>query len=492
MADVDTDVLIAGGGPTGLLLANELGLAGVRSIVVERDPTRSRQTRALNLQPRSAEILDWRGWLTPMDPYVYGRLPMGHFAGIPLDYSVLDSRFAYQIAIVQADVERVLEAVLAERGQAPRRGQELIRIETGLAPDDDRVTAVVATADGEQRLTARYLVAADGGRSTVRKLTGVAFPGRDGRRPGVVCDITLSRKPDGVAQRWALPEFDPDRKDFAFLLPLRDGVYRFAFGGPAQLDIDRDAEITDTEIQQILTDNYGPDIELGEVRSGSRFTDAARQAAEYRIGRVFLAGDAAHVHSPLGGQGMSLGLQDAFNLGWKLAARINGWAPSGLLDTYHAERHPVAAAVLANTRAQGLLIGQDPDAPALRTTVIGLLTLPAANRQVAEEMSGLSIRYDLGSGLGHRIPDLDLGDGTRLSDHARSGLGLLLDTTSDCRFAALATGWPGRIRHLTGDPGLLGPSDPALLVRPDGYVCGRAADPAPMAAAITRWFGSAG
>ncbi|MEV6559638.1 FAD-dependent monooxygenase [Nocardia sp. NPDC051756] len=480
--------MIVGGGPTGLLLANELGLAGVRVVVVERDPTRSRQSKALNLQPRSAEILDWRGWLSLMDEYAFANVEWGHFSGLPLNYGALDSRFAYQVGIVQADVELALEANLAGFGITPRRGHELVRIDSGLAPGDEQVVATVATPDGEQQLTARYLVGADGGRSTVRKLSGVAFPGRDGNAPATVCDITLRSKPAGVAESWTMPEFDTERTDFAFLLPLRDGVYRFAFSGVDQAGISRDTPITEAEIQSVLTRSYGPDIELDEVRSASRFTDASRQVNEYRTGRVFLAGDAAHIHAPLGGQGMSLGLQDAFNLGWKLAADINGWAPAQLLDSYHAERHPVAAAVLANTQAQSVLTAPHPDARIVRDMIGRLLELPDANLQVAEDISGLAIRYNLGPGLGHRMPDLDLGDGTRLAEHARDGLGLLLDSSPDRRFAPLAEDWKTRIRCVTVDPDALPAA--AVLVRPDGYVCASSDDPSAISTALTQWFGA--
>ncbi|MFB8275504.1 FAD-dependent monooxygenase [Nocardia colli] len=485
----DTDVAIVGGGPTGLLLANELGLAGVRAVVVERDPTRSRQSKALNLQPRSAEILDWRGWLSRMDEFAFANVEWGHFSGIPLNYGALDSRFAYQVGIVQADVERALEDNLAGFGIAPRRGHELVRIDSGLAAGDEQVVATVRTPDGEQQITARYLVGADGGRSTVRKLSGVAFPGRDGNAPATVCDITLRRKPAGVAESWSMPRFDADRTDFAFLLPLRDGLYRLAFNVREQTGISKDTAISADEIQDVLTRAYGPDIELDEVRAASRFTDASRQADRYRTGRVFLAGDAAHIHAPLGGQGMSLGLQDAFNLGWKLAADIHGWAPEHLLDSYHTERHPVAAAVLANTQAQSVLTAPHPDARVVRDMISGLLQIPEANLQVAEDISGLAIRYDLGPGLGHRMPDLDLGDGTRLAEHARDGHGLLLDSSPDHRFAALADDWKTRIRCVTVDPGALAAA--AVLVRPDGYVCASSDDPSAISTALAYWFGAA-
>ncbi|MFE9575127.1 FAD-dependent monooxygenase [Nocardia sp. NPDC006044] len=487
MPDIDADVLVVGGGPSGLLLATELSLAGIRTVVIERDRDRSRQTKALNLQPRAAEILEWRGWLSPMSEYIYGTLPTGHFAGIPLDYSALDSRFPYQIGIMQGDVERVLESILADFGDPLRRGHELVHIDQGLGTDDQEVVARVMIGNVEKRITARYLVGADGGHSTTRRLAGFEFPGRDGTVPGVVCDITLRRKPPDLADGWSLPAFDPERSDFAYLLPLRNGLYRLAFHGPQQVGIAPDTPVGVDEVRDALIRGFGPDIEIDELRSGSRYTNASRQVSAYRMGRVFLVGDAAHIHAPLGGQGMGLGLQDAFNLGWKLAADINGWASPHLLDTYHSERHPAGAAVLANVRAQAMLTAHHPDTPALRTLFTEILRVPAANLKVAEDISGLSGRYDLGPGLGHRMPDLALGNGIMLSSHANDGLALLLDATADHRLVSVASGWKRRIRYLTVDPGLLQGS--AVLVRPDGYVCGSGDDPQAMASTMATWFG---
>ncbi|MEU6148331.1 FAD-dependent monooxygenase [Streptomyces sp. NPDC047081] len=481
----DTDVVIAGAGPTGLLLANELRLWGVRTMVVERETTPNQQTKALNLQPRTQEIMEWRGRLEAMKQLSFSRMNGGHFSGIPLNYSVLDTRFPYQTAIRQPDVVQVLENGLAESGVVPERGTELVGIDRGLDENDDHVAVVLATPDGERRVTARYLVGADGGRSTVRKLTGVDFPGRDGLYPpSVVCDIVL----EGLSAEFEPrgPVMRPD-KESAFLAPMRDGLYRLAYGPTPGAD--RHAEVTAAEVQDVLKREFGPEIRLKELRAGSRFTDATRQAAQYRIGRAFLAGDAAHIHNPAGGQGMNLGLQDAFNLGWKLAAAVGGWASAELLDSYHVERHPAGAAVLADTQAQMALGLERLDIPAVKSAVAELLAVPEANYKFASQIAGLSLRYDIGSGLGHRMSDLELGDGLHLSHHARGGHGLLLDTTGDRRYAATIAPWKDRVRHVPVDAAAYPELSPAALVRPDGYVCGAADDPIGLRAALETWFG---
>lgn len=490
MAELDTDVLIVGAGPTGLLLADELELAGVRTVVVERDEAPSTQTKALNLQPRTSEIMDWRGRLAAMEQLAFARIPGGHFSGIPLKYGVLDTRFPYQLGVRQPDVVRVLEEELEHHGTRVRRGVEFVGIERGAAEADDHVTVTVSGQEGLTRLRARYLVGADGARSSVRRALGVDFTGQEPRRdPMVVCDLTLPgyAHPTGKP---LTPTFEPG-VPYAFITPLRDGLFRFAYESSVP-GIAHDAEVTADEVQQVLTREYGPQIRLGELRAGSRYTDATRQAAKYRVGRVFLAGDASHIHTPMGGQGMNLGLQDAFNLGWKLAAAVRGWAPAGLLDTYHSERHPVGAEVLADTRAQNAISSTDVDAPAVRATLVALLALPEANYYQAARTAGLTIRYDLGDGLGHRAPDVDLGDATRLAEHAREGHGILLDTTPDHRFDTLAGKWRDRVRYVRGKPGIRPEPTPAVLIRPDGYECGAGDHVDALQAALETWFGPAG
>ncbi|MEU9123029.1 FAD-dependent monooxygenase [Streptomyces sp. NPDC048506] len=485
--DTDIEVLIAGAGPTGLLLANELGLAGVRAAVVERLPHRTGQSKALNLQPRTAEVLDCRGWLEPVMDRSLALLPAGHFAGLPLDYGALDTAFPHQVGIPQARVEEFLEDHLAEYGVPVLRGREL----TSFRQDADGVTATLRGPDGaECTVRAGYLVGADGGRSTVRRVLGVPFPGRDGRVGMAVADIELAPAETGSGapgDSWRLPDLSPDPSGLAFLLPLGDGVHRLIFGGPAQQDADRDAPVTADEVRAALALSPGPPRELRAVRWASRFTDASRQAERYADGRVLLAGDAAHIHAPAGGQGLNLGMQDAFNLGWKLAAVIRDRAPDELLATYHAERHPVGARVLANTRAQTVLTLPDPDAVVVRELLADLLTAPETNLRIAAMIAGTDIRYPMPGApdhplLGARAPGVRLpyGRGALLADAASA-------------VAAAADGWVGRVDRVgRPDHGPAADGGEALLVRPDGYVCwaGRDDDADGLRAALARWFGA--
>ncbi|MEU5301752.1 FAD-dependent monooxygenase [Streptomyces noursei] len=485
--DTDYEVLIAGAGPTGLLLANELGLAGVRAAVVERLPFRTGRSKALNLQPRTAEVLDCRGWLDPVLDRSLALLPAGHFAGLPLHYDALDTPFPHQVGIPQARVEEFLEDHLARYGVPVLRGREL----TSFRQDADGVTVSLLGPDGAERtVRAGYLVGADGGRSTVRRVLGMPFPGWDGRIGMAVADVELvapaaaETAPAGPGEAWRLPDLTPDPAGVAFLLPLGDGVHRLLLGGPEQQGVDRDAPVTDDEVRTALARCPGPPRELRAVRWASRFTDAARQAERYADGRVLLAGDAAHIHAPAGGQGLNLGMQDAFNLGWKLAAVIRGRAPDGLLATYHAERHPVGARVLANTRAQTVLTLPDPDALVVREMFADLLAVPEANRRIAAMIAGTDIRYPMPDTpdhplLGARVP------GVRLP----SGRGLLLAGAASTA-AAVADGWADRVDR--ADAGPAAGAGEALLVRPDGHVCwaGRDGGAEGLRAALARWFGA--
>jgi 2-polyprenyl-6-methoxyphenol hydroxylase-like FAD-dependent oxidoreductase len=322
---------------------------------------------------------------------------------------------------------------------------------TAVAQDDDGVTV---TAGGRTH-RAGWLVAADGGHSTVRTVLGAAFPGRPARISLVVADITLSAKPAGLADAWALPAGSS-----GYLIPLSSGRYRTIVFGEEQQKIGREEPVTADEVQRALTAAHGPGIEVGDVLWASRFGDASRQLERYRHGRVLFAGDAAHIHLPVGGQGLNLGLQDAVNLGWKLAATVRGTAPDGLLDSYHGERHPVAARVLVSTRAQAVLGVPDPDAAAVREVVTGLLAVPEARRAVASELSGLGVTY----------PGVS---GRAAVSAAPDGRAVLIGAT-------LPEGWAGRVETRSGDE--------PRLVRPDGYVVwsgGPGLDDA-----LRRWFGA--
>jgi len=471
-----TDVLVVGAGPTGLAVAAELALAGVGAVVVDALPGRSGQSKALALQPRSAELLDARGWLEPLLPHVHARLPKGHFAGLPLDYAALESRFPHQIAVEQARIEAVLEERVAAAGSPVRWAHAC----TAVRQDEDAVTVEVETPTGPIEFRSRYLVAADGAHSAVRRALGVPFPGRAARMRMAVADVVLARRPPGLADEWAPPEFGGG--GFGYLLPLGGGVHRVLFGGEEQQSLDRTEPVTAAEVQRALEAVHGDGVEVAEVRWGSRFSDASRQVEHYRHGRVLFAGDAAHIHLPAGGQGLNLGLQDAFNLGWKLAAVALGRAGDSLLDTYHEERHPVAARVLVNTRAQGVLTVPDPDLLAVREILGDLLADPAANRRVAGEISGIDVRYpgaDQHPLQGMRLPDA-LAEPARASLRAARPVLIGPETLRE-----VAAPWGDRI-DVVAAPGA------GVLVRPDAYIGWAASGPAGpegLAEALTHWLG---
>lgn len=437
-----TDVLVVGAGPTGLLLASELALAGAQVVLVDKADERSGQSKALTLQPRSVEILHSRGLLGSLLDDA-PRLPAGHFAGlpVPLDYTALDTRFPYQLGIPQRRIEQLLEDHLVARGIVVRRGLEL----TGLRQD----SAGVVASFGGATIRAGWIVGCDGARSAVRRLAGIDFPGRDGRFSAVAADVVVS----GVEPGWELPALVPRDGAVMTMVPLEDGVHRALFTGPEQQNLPKDQPVTFDEVAAALQAWYGEDVVLRELRYGSRFTDAARQADRYRVGRVFVAGDAAHIHSPTGGQGMNLGLQDAFNLGWKLGAVVRGDADDDLLDSYHDERHPAGSAVLANTRAQGVLMVPDDDVACLRETFVDLLGVPEANRRLAGVISGIGLAYAAGEHplVGRRMPDLTLTDGTTVAERLRDGRFVLLEG-GDLPAARILVRPDGYVRWATDDP----------------------------------------
>jgi len=471
-----TDVLITGAGPTGLMLAAELRLHGVDVVVLDKAAERTPVVRALGLHVRSIEIMAQRGLLDRFLAHGKQYRVGGFFAGIEAPWpDDLDTAHGYVLGIPQTVTDRLLEEHAAEAGADIRRGCEL----TGLSQDAEGVTAELA--DGT-RLRARYLVGCDGGRSTVRKLLGVAFPGEPSTSDTLLGEMRVDAPQETVTATVA--EVRKTQKRFG-LAPLGDGVYRVVV--PAA-DVVEDRGLTPTleDFRTQLRATAGTDFGVHSPRWLSRFGDATRQAERYRCGRVLLAGDAAHVHPPLGGQGLNLGIQDAFNLGWKLAAEAEGWAPPGLLDTYESERHPVAAAVLDTTRAMSLLVSTEPGPRAVRRLFAGLLDIHEVNRRLVEKITALDVRYDVGDGhplLGRRLRDLALGQ-RRLYDLMHTGRGLLLDRTGRLS----VDGWADRVDHVIGPTDELGV--PAVLLRPDGHVVWTGDEQDSLSGSLSRWFGT--
>ncbi|MBE8519841.1 FAD-dependent monooxygenase [Amycolatopsis sp. H6(2020)] len=468
------DVVIAGCGPTGATLAAELRLHDVRVLVLEQDTEPASFVRIVGLHARSLELMAMRGLLDRLLRHGRQRPAGGFFAAIPKPAPDLDSAHAYLLGIPQPVIVRLLEEHAIDLGAEVRHGAAVVDFEQ----DDDGVT--VELADGG-RLRARYLVGCDGGRSTVRKLSGIGFPGEPSRTETLMGEMEASAPPAEIAAKVA--EFSETTRPF-WLRPFGGGIYSVVV--PAAGGGDRAAPPTLDDFRQQLRAVAGTDFGVRSPRWLSRFGDATRLAERYRSGRVLLAGDAAHIHPPTGGQGLNLGIQDAFNLGWKLAARIRGWAPEPLLDTYQAERRPVAEAVLDNTRAQMELSAPGPGPQAVRRLLTELMDLDEVNRHLIGKIVAIDLRYDFGEGpglVGRRLRDIDVKQG-RLYDRLHRGRGLVLDRTE----RLTAGGWSDRVDHLADPTAAL--DVPGVLLRPDGHVAWVGDDQRDLDDHLARWFGS--
>jgi 3-(3-hydroxy-phenyl)propionate hydroxylase len=478
-------VVIAGGGPTGLMLAGELALAGVDVAIVERRTSPDLVgSRSGGLHSRTIEVFDQRGIA---DRFLSeGQVAqVAGFGWIRLDISDFPTRHNYGLGLRQRHIERILAGWVGELGAPIYRGREVI----GFAQD---VTGVDVTLSDGQVLRTRYLVGCDGGRSLIRKAAGIEFPGWDPTTSSLIAEVEIKEEPEWGLRRDAIGVHAMSR--------LEDGPVGVLV---TEQQVGKTGEPTLGDLSEALIAVYGTDYGIHNPTSISRFTDTTRQAASYRDRRVLLAGDAAHVHSPVGGQGLQVGVQDAVNLGWKLAQVVKETSPESLLDTYHAERHPVAARVVRNTMAQTALLRYDDRVEALRDTMSELLSMDEPRKRIAAMMSGLDVHYDLGEGhplLGRRMPDLDVG--------TSGGTVRVFSLLHDARPVLLNLGKPSgfhigpsadRVQLIDGRyPGtwelpVLGQvaAPPAVLIRPDGYVAwvGDGSDTG-LREALTTWFGS--
>jgi 3-(3-hydroxy-phenyl)propionate hydroxylase len=478
------EVVIAGAGPTGMMLAAELTLAGVDVAIVERRTSAEIiGSRAGGLHARTIEVLDQRGIADRF--LAEGQaMQVAGFAHIPLDISDFPTRHNYGLALWQKHFERILAGWIEELDITIYRGREV----TGFAQDD---TGVDVELSDSQSLRAQYLVGCDGGRSVVRKAAGIAFPGWDPTISHLLAEVELAEEPE-----WGMRH---DAVGPHSLSKIDGGLVRILV---TEQNLGRTGEPTLRDLSKELIRVYGTDYGVHSPVSISRFNDAARQAAAYRDRRVLLAGDAAHVHYPAGGQGLNIGVQDAVNLGWKLAQVVKGRSPECLLDTYQAERHPVAARVLRNTLAQVALRRPDDRSKAACEVVSDLLQMDQPRKRYAAMMSGLDIHYDLGEGhplLGRRMPDLDL--------VTAKGPLRVFSLLHDARAVLLNFGvsggfdiapWADRVQltdvqyvgtwELPAIGAVTAPT--AVLVRPDGYVAWVPnLTQVGLADALTTWFG---
>jgi 2-polyprenyl-6-methoxyphenol hydroxylase-like FAD-dependent oxidoreductase len=488
-------VVIAGGGPTGLMLAGELALAGVDVAVVERRASQDLAgSRSGGLHSRTIEVLDQRGIA---DRFLsQGQVAqVAGFSGITLDISDFPTRHPYGLGLWQKHIERILAGWVRELKVPVHYGTEV----TGFAQDDTGVD--VALSDG-RRSRAQYLVGCDGGRSLVRKAAGIDFPGWDPTTSALLAEVEMAEEPELGIRRTPSGMHALGKVEYE----IKDGEVVYKKGGTVGVMLTEPevgtSEPTLRDLSEGLIAVYGTDYGIHSPTWITRFTDMTRQAAAYRDRRVLLAGDAAHVHAPDGGQGLNTGVQDAVNLGWKLAQVVHRTAPESLLDTYHAERHPVAARVLRTTMASVALRRADERTTALRDTMAELLSMDEPRKRFAAMMSGLDIHYDLGEGhplLGRRMPDLDLATANgplRVFTLLHDARPVLLNLGEPGGFDI--TPWADRVQMIdaeyvgTWELPVLGEvtAPTAVLIRPDGHVAWVGdRTQLELADALTTWFG---
>jgi len=493
------DVVIAGAGPNGLMLACELALAGVRPVVLEKLTERRTEHRANGMVGQVVRLMDRRGLFERLTGAAGPPRPAPHFmfAAFPVSFGQLADNPVYTVLVPQRRLEEVLAERAAELGVEVRTGCELV----GLSQVDDGVTVTLDGPAGRTEVHTRYLVGADGGHSETRKLAGIEFP-------GITNDRTVSRAVDV-----RVPDEFRDRATGGLIVPgygvippmLHNRTERgmVSFGtfpdGRTMLvvseraDVDESVPLTFAELRDAFQRVVGADAPVEELENPGMMRRTVggntRIAERYRAGRVFLVGDAAHVHSAIGGNGLNLGLQDSVNLAWKLAAELRGWAPPGLLDTYESERRPAAEKVAMHTMAQGALVGPGADVTALRVLFGDMLHDKATVQRIADLISGADIRYP---DMGGWAPDITV-DGRRLAEFTRTGRPLLLDLTDDGGLAAIAAPWRDRVDVVTGRGGNTAAT--GLLLRPDCYVAWEShaarPDTASLEATLARWFGAA-
>ncbi|MFE5399700.1 FAD-dependent monooxygenase [Streptomyces sp. NPDC056568] len=479
--------IVVGAGPVGLMLAGELRLGGVDVVVYDKLPAPSGESRGLGFTSRTAEVLDQRGLLTELGDFRWGQ--HGHYGGVRIDFTLLEESHFGVMGLPQSRTEQLLGDWVQRLGVPVHRGREV----TGFQESDDGVLVHYDGPDGPGEDSAQYLIGCDGARSTVRRLAGIPFTGDAATRGMYLADVTgADIRPRPIGERI-------EGGGMVLSVGLGDGYDRIVIHEPGVRPHHGEGTLAFAEVADAWQRLTGESIHHGTTRWMTALTNATGLAERYRSGRVLLAGDSAHDHAPLGAQGVSVGIQDAVNLGWKLAATLNGWAPPGLLDTYHGERHPLGEQLLRNVHAQSLLYLSGPEGEPLRAVLRELVRLPDAARYLAGQVSGLHIRYDVGAGehplLGLRLPpQAELvragGERTRVAELLHGARGVLISTGDPATAEKTAAGWSDRVDVVTGTWGEDG-GPQAVLVRPDGHVVWTDPDGGELHDALTRWFGTA-